>query len=168
MDKSIYFKYKGIEYTSLEAMPPKVRAEYEKRLQVKAQLQRGLEQAQHGLEQAQHGFDQALSGSPATEPTPAWGGSRSAGTVVVPQAFDPVTSLGPATAVYERNSDLILAFPSFGPPTPNTLVLYRDGFAFQKGKELHTWRWDEISVILSDVRREGSIGSRITVHESTH
>ena len=168
MSTPIYFKYKGTEYTSMEAMPPDVRAEYEKRLQIQNQLHRGLEQAQHGLEQAQRGADQALSSLSATEPvTPAWGGSRPPGTVVVPQAFDPVTSLGPATAVFEHNPDLILAFPSFGPPTPNGLVLYRDGFTFQKGKDLHTWLWDEISLIQSDVRREGSIGSRITVHEYT-
>jgi hypothetical protein len=157
MSEPIYFKYKGIEYTNLESMPPEVRAEYEKRLQIKTQLHRGIEQAQRSAD----------SLTP-TEPTaPAWGGVRSPGTVAVPQAFDPVTSLGPATAVHERNSDLILAFPSFGPPAPNALVLYRDGFAFQKGKELQTWRWDEVEVIQSNTRREGSIGSRITVHEYT-
>jgi hypothetical protein len=168
MSTSTYFKYKGTEYTSLESMPPDVRAEYEKRLQIQNQLHRGLEQAQRGLEQAQHGADQALSGLSATEPaTPAWGGSHSPGAVVVPQAFDPVTSLGPATAVFERDSDLILAFPSFGPPKPNALVLYRDGFAFHKGQELHIWRWDEIVFIQSNVWREGSIGSRYTEHEYT-
>lgn len=46
-------------------------------------------------------------------------------------------------------------------------MLYCDGFAFQKGKGLDTWRWDEISVIRSDVRRMGSIGSRISTHEYT-
>jgi hypothetical protein len=157
MSEPIYFRHKGIEYTSLESMPPEARAEYEKRLQFKAQLQRGMEQTRRGAD----------SLTPAEPTAPAWGGARSSGGVTVPQAFDPVTSLGPATAIYDRDSDTILAFPSFGPPKPNALVLYQDGFAFQKGKELQTWRWDEVEVIQSNSRRVGSVGSRYTEHEYT-
>src|SRR5262245_56250824 len=74
--------------------------------------------------------------------TPAWGGHREQGSVPVPIAFDRVTGLGPATAVYGRN-DLQL-FARFR--ASKTLVLYRDGFAYQSGSEQpHIWRWDEIT-----------------------
>ena len=165
MSESVYFKYKGTEFTSLESMPSDVRAEYEKRLKVKQQLHRGLEQAQHGLEQSQHGLDQIANSQPGEQVAPAWGGPRGSGGVPIPQAFDLVAGLGPAAAVFEHNSGMIIAFPNFKAPTPDTVVLYRDGFAFQKGKDLLTWRWDEITIIQSDLSREGSHGS--TVHQYT-
>ncbi len=86
--------------------------------------------------------------------TPAWGGARTQGSIPVPQAFDSVTSLGPATAVYGRN-DLKL-FSGLG--GSKTLVLYRDGFACQSGSEQpHIWRWDEIIIILSNVELPGRV-----------
>jgi len=102
MSTPIHFNYKGTEYTSLEAMPLEVRAEYEKRLQIKSQILRGLEQAQHGahqavsgLEKVERGADQAMSSQAAATPaTPTWGGTRPAGAVQVPQTLDPVTNLG--------------------------------------------------------------------------
>jgi hypothetical protein len=75
--------------------------------------------------------------------------------VPVPQAFDAVSGLGPARAVFERDPGT-WPFPSFGPPKPNELVLYRDGFAFHSGKDLHTWRWDEVAVIVSDLTTQVS------------
>lgn len=86
---------------------------------------------------------------------PAWGGARKQGSVPVPSGFDRVTSLGPAAAVYgSNNTDLFSnnAGLSFGPKVSKALVLYRDGFAYKSGAEdLRTWRWDEVSVITSNV-----------------
>jgi hypothetical protein len=142
--------YKGTTYPSLEAMPPELRAEYEQRAAFSAKPHPAASPAQPA----------------APAPTaPAWGGPRPAGGVPVPAAFDTVTSLGPASAVYERDSGS-LPFPSFGPPRPNALVIYRDGFAFHTGQELHTWRWEEVAVIQSNLWAEGArLGH--TEHEYT-
>jgi hypothetical protein len=68
--------------------------------------------------------------------------------VPVPTAFDGVTDLGAARAIYERNNAILL--PGFG--APKTLILYQKGFAYHTGgKDIYTWRWDEISTILSDI-----------------
>jgi hypothetical protein len=162
MSNPIHFH--GADYASVEAMPPDVRAAYDKLQQAKAQLSRGLDQMNHGLAQMQHGRDQ--SGLPSAAATPAWGGPRADGGVPVPVEFDPVTNLGPATHVYEHDGLRIL--PTFGPPHPNALVLYRDGFAFRAGKDLHTWRWEEITVSVSDLSiSSGSHGSAWTEHTYT-
>jgi hypothetical protein len=89
--------------------------------------------------------------------TPAWGGARKQGSVPVPLAFDSVTSLGPATAVHGRND--IQLFSSLA--ASKTLVLYRDGFAYQSGSEKpQIWRWNEITTILSNVE----LPTRVTHH----
>jgi hypothetical protein len=109
--------------------------------------------------------------APATA-APAWGGPRHRGVVPVPQAFDAVSDLGPASAVFERDPGT-WPFPSFGPPKPNELVLYRDGFAFHSGKDLHTWRWEEVAVIVSDLTEQissrgmGFDGSDYTLTKSS-
>ncbi len=88
--------------------------------------------------------------------TPAWGGARKSGGVPVPIEFEAVTGLGPATAVYGTNNNIGLwhnsAGLSFGSKPSKALVLYRDGFAYKSGNEnVRAWRWDEISVITSNV-----------------
>lgn len=88
--------------------------------------------------------------------TPAWGGNRKQG-VSVPVEFDNVASLGPATAVYGSNDNLGLWYNSAGlsfglKMVSKALVLYRDGFAYKSGNEdIQVWRWDEVSVITSNV-----------------
>ena len=48
---------------------------------------------------------------------------------------------------------------SFGTPRANELVRYHDGLAFRAhGAEIHTWRWDEVAAIQSNV----------TVHSGAH
>jgi uncharacterized Zn finger protein (UPF0148 family) len=104
---------------------------------------------------------------PVTEPaTPAWGGPRLEGSVPVPAEFDKVTNLRPAAAVHEHQGDRLL--PIFGTPRPNVLVLYRDGLAFRTGKDLHTWRWEEVAVIVSNSSMHSSEHARVwTAYEYT-
>ena len=178
MSAPIHFK--GTDYASVEAMPPEVREAYEKIKRGMAQIKRGMDQARRGLEQTQSGVDEAQRGAPeaglpsdaggargarnngpdgtnapgAEALTPAWGGPRAPGSVPVPVEFDPVVSLGPATGVFEH--DGVRLFPNFGPPHPNGLVVYRDGFAFRAGKDMHTWRWEEVTVIQSNLYRNST------------
>lgn len=150
MSPPIHFK--GADYDSVEAMPPDIRASYEQSQRDKARLQHSLEQARQGAEQARRGLDEVQRGESAAEPltpAPAWGGAH--GPLPVPVEFEPVTGLGPAARVHEH--DGIRIFPNFGPPRPNVTVRYRDGFAFRVHKDLHTWRWDEVAVIQSNVSR---------------
>ena len=99
------------------------------------------------------------SGAPGNL-TPAWGGARRQGSVPVPLAFDSVTSLGPATAVYGHND---LQFFS-NPAASKTLVLYHDGFAHQSGSEKpQIWRWDEIVTIISNAE----LPARVVHHKYT-
>jgi hypothetical protein len=149
MSAPIHFQ--GQDYDSLEAMPPHIRIAYQKSLSHMA-----------------HGQDP--SGDPADEPAaqsfkPAWGGTQPAGGLPVPANFEAVTSLGPAVAVHERDSGDILDFPTFGPPRPQTVVRYREGFAFHTGKDLHTWRWEELASIQSDVSSQSTRNSSFTSHE---
>ena len=131
---SIHFN--GQEYASLEAMPADVREVYEEFLQ-DPELARSI-----GAEPA------AAAGSPQTLP-PAWGGSRPGGGVPVPAAFDGVTELGPAAAVYEAQG---LHLPRLGTAHASALVVYRDGFAYQTGgKDTRAWRFDEVAVIQSNL-----------------
>ena len=49
--------------------------------------------------------------------------------------------------------------PSFGPPRPKVAVRYRDGLAFQAhGKDIHTWRWEEIAAVQSSLERQRTAG----------
>lgn len=91
---------------------------------------------------------------------PAWGGRREQGSVPVPLKFDGVTGLGPAVAVYGLSRDVLIA----GPGATRTLVLYRDGFAYQKAwsKKVYLWRWDEVAAIVSHTRMYSS--GRGSVH----
>ncbi len=93
------------------------------------------------------------SNANAGSPAPAWGGARSQG-VPVPQEFDQITGLGPATAVYGSGKTGLFfnnAGISFGSKAAKALVLYRDGFAYRSGAEtIRVWRWDEVSVIMSN------------------
>ena len=141
---------KGIEYASVEAMPPDVRAAYEAMSpDVRAAKEREYEAATLDLNQmlAEAGLNAA------GEPLPkAWGGPRPDGSVPVPAEFDQVTSLGPAAAVYEHDGISIL--PNFGTPHATVLVCYREGLAYRTGgKDVHTWRWDEVAVIQSNIWR---------------
>jgi hypothetical protein len=109
---------------------------------------------------------QVDQGAPvAAATTPAWGGPRPPGSVVVPVEFDQVTSLGPAAAVHEPQGTRIL--PNFGTPRPDKLVRYHDGLAYRgHGKEVHTWRWDEVAAILSNTREH--VGSHAGLTWSEH
>jgi len=131
---SIHFD--GKEYASVGAMPADIREFYEEFMR-----------------------DPNLAGSIGAEPAasaassqtlpPAWGGSRQDGGVPVPAAFDGVTQLGPAVAVYEPQG---LHLPHLGPAHASALVIYRDGFAYQaSGKDTHAWRFDEVTVIQSNL-----------------
>ena len=101
--------------------------------------------------------EKGLAGNPASgNLTPPWGGARKPGSVPVPVEFDKVTNLGSATAVYGTNNNIGLWYNSaglsFGSKVSKALVLYRDGFAYKSGNEnVHVLRWDEISVITSNV-----------------
>jgi len=131
--------FDGVEYASVEAMAPDVRAAFDKyRQQAEQQILAEL--------------GEATGDSPGAV-APAWGGPRAPGLVPVPVEFDPVTSLGPATAVYEHEE---LQLPSFGPPRPKALVIYRDGLAYHTGApDLHTWRWEDVAVIRWQALRLG-------------
>ncbi len=90
----------------------------------------------------------------SSQPTPAWGGARKPGSVPVPPGFENITGLGPATAVYGSNntgSFFNNAGLSLGPKASKALVLYRDGFAYRSGNDVHVWRWEEVSIITSNV-----------------
>ena len=142
--------YAGTEYDSVEAMPPSVRAAYQTQL---AADTRDLNQM---LGEA--GLDE--TGEPLTK---AWGGARPDGSVPAPAAFDAVTGLGPATAVYPR--DGLQLMPHLGTPHATDLVLYRDGLAYQAGgKDVHPWRWEEVAVIQSNIWQRTHQGS---AHEYT-
>ena len=170
MSAPIHFQ--GIDYDSVAAMPPHIRLAY----------QQSLSHTVHGEDNA---GDEPATGSsawwkalgaqqsgaadqPASDAfKPAWGGAQPAGGLPVPANFEAVTSLGPAAAVHERDSGDILNFPTFGPPRPQVVVRYRDGFAFHAGKDLHTWRFDEIASIQSDVSSQSTSRSSYTSHDYT-
>ena len=135
---SIHFM--GKDYASMEDMPPQIRPAYENLRATVAKKYPGVD------------IDQFLKDPSSVDKlTPTWGGQHAQGSVPVPLEFDNVTSLGPATAVYGRNSAMLL--PGFGAQKVKELVLYRDGFACHIGaKEIQIWRWDEVVVILSDVK----------------
>lgn len=116
-------------------------------------------------EQAQRAEQDPNAAAPAG--VPAWGGPRPEGSVPVPAEFDQVTNLGPAAAVHEHQDQGISLIPHFGPPRPSVLVIYRDGLAFHTGKDLHTWRWDEVAVVLSNSSMHDSEHHVWTTHEYT-
>ncbi len=92
---------------------------------------------------------QALAAAAAEPLAPAWGGARPAGSVPTPFDFDRVTGLGPAASVHEPQGRHL---PHLGTPHASRLVVYRDGFAFQTGgKEVHTWRYDAVTAVQSNV-----------------
>ncbi len=109
MSRSIHFN--DTEYANKEAMPPAVRAAFDKYQQ---------EQEQAVLDELG-----ALNDTPDAAPAaPAWGGPRAPGAVPAPVEFDPVTSLGPATAVHLHDGLRLL--PNFGTPHLDVLMLYRE------------------------------------------
>jgi|SRR5579859_649303 len=122
--------------------------------QAKEEPKKRWAREQRWKEQAQ-GAEQGAPAATAAAAAPAWGGPRHPGGVPVPQVFDAASGLGPARSVFDRDPGT-WPFPSFGPPKPNELVLYRDGFAFHTGKDLHTWRWEEVAVIVSDLTTQVS------------
>ncbi len=137
MNQPIHFK--GTAYASLESMPPAIRAAYEQ-----SQRDRSHNQSGQGGE--------ARDDQP---PQPAWSGGRPAGGAPVPAGFETVTGLGPAVAAQKYDWTGIL--PNFGTPRAHELVRYRDGFAYRAGgKDIHTWRWDEVAVIQSHISRSAA------------
>jgi hypothetical protein len=163
MSKPIH--YQGTEYAGVESMPPDVRAAYE----AMSPDERAAYEARYQADTAE--LDQMLAEagiSPDGETVaPAWGGSRPDGSVPVPVEFDQVTGLGPAAEVYAHDGIKIL--PNFGTPRANVMVRYRDGLAYRTGgKDVHTWRWDEVAVIQSNLTRHLTThGSGYTEHEYT-
>ena len=154
--------YHGEEYSGLEAMPPDVRAAYEREQHGHAQHEHPRHQAEPAPEddsdddgdEADEADDDGVPGMPHV--APAWGGARLKGTVAVPPGFGSVTGLGPAVAVHESITWML---PSFGPPRPKVAVRYRDGLAFQAhGKDIHTWRWEEIAAVQSSLERQRTAG----------
>lgn len=131
---SIHFN--GQEYASVAAMPPDVREVYEAFIE-DPELARSI------------GAEPAAARPAPTQTLPrAWGGPQQQG-APVPVEFDGVTGLGPAVAAYEGQG---VHLPHLGKGPATALVVYRDGFAFQAGgAETHTWRFDEVSVIQSNL-----------------
>jgi hypothetical protein len=134
MTKPIHFR--GIDYANVEAMPSDERMAYGEEL-----FQAGAKEAANADEQITEAGD--------PQPEPVWGGKRAAGGKPVPVEFDAVTTLGPAAAVHLRAGGPRL--PNLGAPRPDALVIYRVGVAYRTGRELHTWRWEEVAVIQSNV-----------------
>lgn len=161
---STTINFMGRTYTSVEEMPAEIREVYE-RLRAaiaKKYPDRDVDEMLAGVAD----LDQALTGTPETAPLPqAWGGNQAQAGVPVPVTFDVVSGLGPAAAVFGRDSAML--FPGFG--APNALVLYRDGFAWQTGsKNIHTWRWEDVTAIVSNVSMEsGGHSLAWTNHEYT-
>jgi hypothetical protein len=137
MSKPIFFN--GLQYKSKEAMPPEVRIVYEG-------LTEDRELAELAeLEAQENGPDEGMPTAAEGEPLAPGAGPASAA------ALEAESSLGPASAVFERDGPRLV--PSFGTPHASGLVLYRDGLAFQTGKDLHTWRWEEVAAIGSNLTR---------------
>ena len=131
--------FRNTDYDSLESMPATIRAAYE-------QAQRDRARNQVGQTDAARADGQ---------PQPAWSGGRPGGGVPVPAGFETVTGLGPAVAAQKYDWTGIL--PNFGTPRAHELVRYRDGFAYRAGgKDIHTWRWDEVAVIQSHISRSAA------------
>jgi hypothetical protein len=124
---SIHFN--GQDYASVEAMPAAVREVYE---------------ALHEASDLAQSVGATASG---TLPR-AWGGAPAAGGVPVPAGFEAVTDLGPAVAAYEPQG---VHLPHLGAAHARALVVYRDGFAFQTGKDTRAWRFEEVAVIQSNL-----------------
>jgi hypothetical protein len=143
VSQPIYFN--GKEYANREAMPPEVQVAFD---QYAADAEREVLDA---LDEAE--------GPAAGATAPAWGGARPAGAVPVPMAFDGVTSLGPASAVYGHAGG---NWPSLGPARVKVLVIYQDGFAFDAGRKgIATWRWDEIASIVTNSTMNGGARSAV-------
>ena len=154
----------GHEYAGVDEMPAEIRQMYDRVRTAVAKKYPGRDVDDVLASMVE--FDQALTApSEAETLIPAWGGNPAQGGLPVPVAFDVVSGVGPATAVYGQNSAMV--FAGFG--APKTLVLYRDGFAWQTGaKAIHLWRWDEVAAIVSNVGMEsGGHGLAWTNHEYT-
>ena len=161
---STTINFMGGTYTSVEDMPAEIREVYE-RLRAAIAKKYPDRDVDEVLASAVD-FDQALLGQPESDPLPqAWSGNQGPAGIPVPVTFDIVSGLGPATAVFGRDSAMV--FPGFG--APNALVLYHDGFAWQTGsKNIHTWRWEDVAAIVSNVSMEsGGHNLAWTNHEYT-
>ena len=163
MSARIHFK--GTDYDSVEAMPPHIRRAYEQSQRDKVRPQRS--QADDGEEAGEEKDADAGSDEHEAQPKPAWSGALPGSGVPVPEGFESVTSLGPATAVQKYDWSGIL--PDFGTPRARVVVHYRDGFAYQTGgKDIHTWRWDEVAGIQSNLSRHPArYGNYYTQHQYT-
>jgi hypothetical protein len=75
--------------------------------------------------------------------------------LAVPNGFETVTQLGPATSVHLSKHHSLLPMGS----VVQTLVVYRDGFAVSLGKgKVQVWTWSEIVTILSKDFTYGNAG----------
>jgi len=149
----------GTEYPSVEAMPPSVRAAFEDAVKKRP------EEFEDWLD-TDGEDDEDEDDEDDTTSAPAWGGARPAGVVPVPFWFERVTSLGPALEVYPHKGLKLL--PNFGTPRASVLVRYRDGFAYQAGdKDVHAWQWDEVAVIQTSMTRHPDKNNSWTSHEYT-
>jgi hypothetical protein len=147
---STTINFMGQVYAGVEDMPPEIREAYDRMRAAIARKypDRDVDEVLAGAA----GFDHALMGQAGTSTLPpAWGGKVAEAGIPVPVTFDVVSGLGPATAVFGRDSARL--FPGFG--APNALVLYRYGFAWQTGsKNIHAWRWEDVTAIVSNVSTE--------------
>lgn len=139
-------QFRGKTYASIQEMPPALRIAYGEEL-----FQAGADEvaaADEDIAKADAELAAAAAQADAGK-KPAWGDAGRAGGIPVPVVFDSVTSLGPARAVHAPEDGFKL--PRLGAPRPTALVIYRDGLAYQAGKNVHTLRWDEIAAIQSNV-----------------
>jgi len=153
--------FKGLVYDSVEAMPPNIRAAYEQSQRDKARNKQVQSEVR-----GDEGHEQV---EPAAEPFQrAWGGPRPKGPMPVPAEFEAVTSLGPATGVHPEAPGIGLPF-DIGTPVARVLVRYREGFAYRAGgKDIHTWRWEEVAGIQTNNSYHGGVRSpSYTQHEYT-
>lgn len=126
-------RFRGKDYPDMEAMPPDIRDAYEKE-----RLQAG---------------DQADDDELDAQDNEAYVNTKGKLVVVEPVAapieFDAITNLGPAAVVLMHQGVRLLS--KLGIPRPNAIVIYRDGLAYRIDKEPHAWRWEEVTVIQTNM-----------------
>lgn len=155
-----------VDYTSVAAMPPDVRAEFEQAYkQDPDEYEEWLEEDEDEDDAADDDADSSATAAPA------WGGARPqgsgpTGSVPVPAGFESVTGLGQAVEAHPHKG--LQLFPNRGTPRATVLVRYRDGLAYQAGgKEVHAWRWEEVAAIQTNDTRHPVKDNSWTSHEYT-
>jgi hypothetical protein len=118
------------------------------------------EQAEESAGMAKGTYSQCMPAN-GEAPQHAWGKQQPEGSLQLPVEFEVVTMLGPVIIVCAPKGSHV---PHLGTPRANTLVVYRDGFAYQAGgKEVKSWRFDEVAAIQTKLEDH----SPTMVHEFT-